>query len=136
MTASNESSESDTSKGAGGAPEILAVLARVFVDDLEAALPVYRALAGEEPIRFGFREADLARVVPFLLLSGNADAYRNRVATLLVRDLGPVLDVLTAHGGEALDGPFAAPNGRRLVARHPDGSVFEYIESADLGSAR
>ena len=136
MNPSNEPEESHESKEAGGAPEILAVLARVFVDDLETAMPVYQSLAREEGVRFGFRETDLARVGPFLLLSGNAEAYRNRVATLLVRDLDPVLDVITSNGGKALEGPFEAPNGRRLVALHPDGSVFEYIESAEGKSAR
>lgn len=29
-----------------------------------------------------------------------------------------------------VEGPAAAPNGDRMVARHPDGSVFEYIETA------
>jgi hypothetical protein len=108
---------------------IIGVLARVFVDDLEAAAPIYRELAGgQEPVRFGFREVDLARVGPFLLLSGNNSAYRDRVATVLVRSLDPVLAALAAHGGQVVDDPLLGPNGRRLVARHADGSVFEYIE--------
>ena len=115
---------------------ILGVLARVFVDDLDAALPVYRELSGHaesaEPVGpqiFTIRDVRLARVGPFLLLSGNTDAYRDRAATLLVRSLDPVLAVLETHGGQVVEGPSAAPNGRRLIARHPDGSVFEYIES-------
>jgi len=113
----------------GGNGNILGVLARVFVDDLEAAVPVYRELAGgEEPVRFGFGSVDLTRVGPFLLLSGETSGYRDRVATLLVRSLDPVLAALAAHGGQALDGPAEGPSGRRLIARHPDGAVFEYIE--------
>ncbi|HWG23022.1 hypothetical protein [Actinospica sp.] len=109
---------------------ILGVLARVLVDDLDAALPVYRALAeGAEPQLFDFRDVRLARVGPFLLLSGDTAAYRDRVATLRVRSLEPVLATLSTHGGDVIDGPSAAPNGRRLIARHPDGSVFEYVES-------
>jgi len=112
-------------------PNILGVLARVYVDDLEAALPVYRELAGgSEPRRFGFRDVTLARVGPFLLLSGDTSAYRDRVATLLVRSLDPVLAALATHGGQVVEGPAAAPNGRRLIARHGDGSVFEYIEES------
>lgn len=109
---------------------IIRVLARVFVDDLEAALPLYRELAdGAEPARFSFRGVELARVGPFLLLSGDVAAYRDRVATLSVRSLEPVLGALAANGGTVLDGPAPGPNGRRLVARHDDGSVFEYIEA-------
>jgi len=111
---------------------IIGVLARVFVEDLEAALPIYCELAGgQEPVRFGFGEVDLTRVGPFLLLSGNTAGYRDRVATLLVRSLDPVLDALAENGGQVVDGPAKGPNGRRLIARHGDGSVFEYIESRD-----
>ncbi len=109
---------------------IVGVLARVFVDDLDAAVPFYRRLAGgQEPVRFGFRSVELARVGPFLLLSGDIAAYRDRVATLLVHDLAPVISELERSGGTIVEGPSPAPNGRRLITRHPDGSVFEYIET-------
>jgi hypothetical protein len=109
---------------------IVGVLARVFVDDLNAALELYQRLAGEEePERFRFRDVELARVGPFLLLAGDTAAYRDRVATILVRDLSPVIDDLRRAGATVLEGPAPAPNGSRLIARHPDGSVFEYIET-------
>ena len=112
-------------------PNILGVLARVFVDDLDTAVPIYRALSGDaEPVRFGFGTVDLTRVGPFLLLSGDASAYRDRTATLLVRSLDPVLAALSSTGGKIMEGPIATPNGRRLTACHPDGSIFDYLESA------
>ena len=108
---------------------IIRVLARVFVDDLESALPLYRELAGgAEPSRFSFRGVEVAQVGPFALLSGDVAAYRDRVATIHVRSLEPVLGALAANGGTVLDGPAPGPNGRRMVARHDDGSTFEYIE--------
>ena len=74
---------------------------------------------------------ELARVGPFLLLAGDTAAYRNRTATIQVADLAPVLAALESAGGEIVEGPAPAPNGARLIARHPDGAVFEYIEVAE-----
>lgn len=55
------------------------------------------------------------------------------MATLLVKQLAPVIAEIERAGGQLLEGPSPTPNGRRLIARHPDGSVFEYIESAPAG---
>jgi len=110
------------------------VLARVFVDDLEAALPTYRTLAGDEaePKLFDFRDVRLARVGPFLLLQVPADrrADYERAATLLVDDMPAAVEAVVAYGGEVLEGPSPAPNGARMIARHGDGTVFEYIAAA------
>jgi hypothetical protein len=106
------------------------VLARVFVSGLDAAIPLYQELADvAEVSRFTFRDVQLAQVGPFLLLAGNTAAYRDRVATILVEELGPVITAIQNAGGQIVEGPSAAPNGARLIARHPDGSVFEYIEN-------
>ena len=109
------------------------ILARVFVPDLDAAIPLYEELAQARAERFGFRDVELARVGPFLLLAGNTSAYRDRTATVQVASLAPVLAALKAAGGEVVEGPAAAPNGARLIARHPDGAVFEYIETSEAG---
>ena len=37
---------------------------------------------------------------------------------------------------EVVEGPAPAPNGARLIARHPDGAVFEYIETGGAVPAR
>ena len=60
-------------RGGGGAvvlgmSNISKVLARVFVSDLDAAIPLYEELAQARAERFGFRDVELARVGPFLLL--------------------------------------------------------------------
>jgi predicted enzyme related to lactoylglutathione lyase len=108
---------------------ITGVLARVHVDDLDAAIPLYQELAQVDEVRrFSFRNAELAWVGPFLLLGGDTAEYRDRVASIIVRRLGPVLEALERSGGRILEGPAPAPNGARLIAAHPDGSVFEYLE--------
>jgi predicted enzyme related to lactoylglutathione lyase len=53
------------------------------------------------------------------------------VATILVRHLPPVIAAIQAVGGQIVEGPAPVPNGDRLIARHPDGAVFEYIETGD-----
>ena len=110
------------------------VLARVFVDDLAAALPIYQALSGPAVARrFEFGEVRLCWVGQFLLLqvpSAERGRYE-RVATLLVADIEAARRAVETAGGSVLDGPADAPNGARMIARHGDGAVFEYIENAD-----
>jgi predicted enzyme related to lactoylglutathione lyase len=98
--------------------------------NIDVALPLYQKLTGlAEVRRFRFRDVELAKIGPFLLLSGNTAAYRDRVATILVKDLAPVVAEIKRAGGQVLEGPTPAPSGDRLIARHPDGSVFEYIQA-------
>lgn len=107
------------------------VLARVFVDDIDQALPTYQQLSGgATPRRFDFRDVRLAWVGSFPLLQTPADrrARYERVATLLVNDIDAAQAVVESGGGTVLEGPAQAPNGPRMIARHGDGSVFEYIQ--------
>jgi predicted enzyme related to lactoylglutathione lyase len=115
-------------------PQIKQVLARVFVNSLDEALPLYEQLVGQTEVRrFNFRGIELAWVGPFLLLAGSAEVlapYRDRVASIIVRDVERVAMMIEQAGGELVEGPDPAPNGARLIARHPDGSVFEYLQIA------
>ena len=117
---------------------VSAVLARVFVDDLDTALPLYRQLSGDaEPRRFGFADVRLAWVGQFLLLQvpdGQQAAYE-RAATLLVDDISAARAAVESAGGTILEGPADAPNGPRMIARHADGTVFEYIELSRSATA-
>jgi predicted enzyme related to lactoylglutathione lyase len=115
----------------GGHSNVVAVLARVPVDSIDESLATYQRLAGTSEVRsFGFGIVRLAWVGPFLLLEGGDEATRSRVATIIVRDVDLVGSIVHAEGGELTEGPMAGPNGRRLIARHADGNVFEYIEQA------
>ena len=101
------------------------------MEDIDRALPLYTALSGTNDIRqFRFHDIELAWVGNFLLLSGPpvSMAATQRVATLIVSDIGAAVAAVEADGGTVLEGPAEAPNGPRLIARHGDGAVFEYIE--------
>src|SRR5882757_445988 len=91
---------------------IRAMVANVEVKDLEAAIPLYRELAGDVEVRrFPYLDLELALVGPFLLYAGPLEKYVSQTA-----------------GGELLEAPNEVPNGTRIVARHPDGAVFEYMQ--------
>lgn len=108
---------------------IRAMVANVEVEDLEAAIPLYRELAGDVEVRrFPYLDLELALVGPFLLYSGPLHNHVSQTATILVTSLTPALDALTKAGAEILEPPNDVPNGTRIVARHPDGSVFEYMQ--------
>jgi predicted enzyme related to lactoylglutathione lyase len=108
---------------------IRAIVANVEVENLEDAIPLYRDLAGVAEVRrFPYRELEVALVGPFLLYSGPLEKYVSQNATVIVESLTPVLDALGKAGAEILEAPNEVPNGTRIVARHPDGSVFEYMQ--------
>ncbi|GAB3569252.1 hypothetical protein GCM10027445_20760 [Amycolatopsis endophytica] len=113
-------------------PIVHDALVRVEVEDLDSALETYRALAGtNEVTRFRFGGIDLAWVGRFLLLAGPTAelALVRRTATLLVEDIDAARTLVADSGGKILEEPSPAPNGARMIARHADGAVFEYIET-------
>ena len=104
------------------------VSVRIEVDDIDAALPTYQALAGTDRIgRYEFPEFTLAVVGPFMLLRGEREVLERfrRAATLHVPDLDATVDAFTGHGGAVIDGPVAAAGGARTIVRDRDGNVFE-----------
>ncbi|MEU6444468.1 hypothetical protein [Streptomyces sp. NPDC047046] len=111
---------------------VLATFARIYVDDLDTALPAFRALtAGEPRLRFTHQGIELAAIGGFLLLAGPPEALapvRTTQATVVVDALDEVLDRAPREGAEILAPPRTVPTGRNLVVRHPGGAVIEYVE--------
>ncbi|MBZ4322518.1 hypothetical protein JNW98_24630 [Streptomyces sp. SCA2-4] len=111
---------------------VLTTLARVYVDDLDTALPTFVELTGEQPrLRFAYRDLNLASIGGYLLLAGSEEAlapYRGTHATAIVDSLDEVLDITGRHGGEIVDGPNEVPTGRNMTVRHPGGATVEYVE--------
>ncbi|MFH8448435.1 VOC family protein [Streptomyces fungicidicus] len=111
--------------------EILGATLRVCVDDIESAIPFYERLAGGSALRFERGGVQVAAVGCFLLMSGPAtelDVLRKVAATIAVKDVEETRQVLAEMGADILAGPLPSPVGRNLLARHPDGAVYEYVD--------
>ncbi|KAA8880452.1 VOC family protein [Nocardia colli] len=111
---------------------ILKTYARVFVTDLEVALPIYEEIVGAAAdLRFGFEQAELAAVGDFLIIAGapeHVDHYRSTVGPVVVDDLDQLIARLTVAGAVVTGGPSTSETGRYAYLRHPDRADVEYVE--------
>ncbi|MFI9585258.1 VOC family protein [Streptomyces sp. NPDC052236] len=111
--------------------EILGTTLRVCVDDLETSVAFYERLTGAKPLRFERGGVSVAAVGCFLLMSGpesELEVLRRVAATIAVKDVDDACATLTEGGARVIVGPVGTPVGRNLIAVHPDGSVFEYVD--------
>lgn len=111
--------------------DILGATLRVCVDDLETAVPFYERLAGGRALRFERGGVQVAAVGCFLLMSGPAaelEVLRKVGATIAVKDVEEARQVLSELGAHIVAGPMATPAGRNLIAMHPDGAIYEYVD--------
>ncbi|MFC3998809.1 hypothetical protein ACFOVU_22980 [Nocardiopsis sediminis] len=111
---------------------ILKTYARLWADDLDTALPLLRALTGQEPdLRFAFEGVELAAIGDFLVIAGTPGVrarYANASATVVVSDLDEVAGAVAAGGGEITVPEARSATGRFLYARHRGGPEVEYVE--------
>ncbi|MFD3514678.1 VOC family protein [Streptomyces sp. NPDC058657] len=114
--------------------EILGTTLRIYLDDLAAldtTAAFYERITGTPAQRFERGGVSVAAVGCFLLMSGpreEIDLLRKVAATVAVADVEQAHLTLTAAGAQVIAGPVATPVGRNLIALHPDGSVFEYVD--------
>jgi predicted enzyme related to lactoylglutathione lyase len=111
--------------------DILGATLRVCVDDLETAVPFYERLAGGKALRFERGGVQVAAIGCFLLMSGpeaELAVLRKVAATIAVKDVEEAHEVLTELGAHILAGPVPTPVGRNLLAMHPDGAIYEYVD--------
>ncbi len=111
------------------------VFIRLFVGEgeIDKTIAFYENLHGvKADMRFDFPEHRLvlAAVGPFLILEGSdADLlpFRSTVGTLLVDDIYPYFDRISASGAEIFFGPVDVPTGACFNAKLPGGLVIEYV---------
>ncbi|MBM9618276.1 VOC family protein [Streptomyces zhihengii] len=111
--------------------EILGTTLRICVDDLDTSAAFYERLTGAVPLRFERGGVSVAAVGCFLLMSGpeaELEVLRKVSATIAVEDVDAAYTTLTGNGAQVIAGPVPTPAGRNLIAVHPDGSVFEYVD--------
>jgi predicted enzyme related to lactoylglutathione lyase len=111
--------------------EIMGASLRICVDDLDSAIPFYERLAGARALRFERGGVQVAAVGSFLLMSGpesELKVLRKVTATIAVKDVDEAHRLLTELGAHVVAGPVQTPAGRNLLAVHPDGSIFEYVD--------
>ncbi|SEB99904.1 hypothetical protein SAMN05216483_0853 [Streptomyces sp. 2131.1] len=111
--------------------EILGTTLRICVDDLEAAVAFYEELTGAPALRFERGGVSVAAISCFLLMSGpesELEILRKVTATIAVKNVDEAHANLTRVGARVIAGPVPTPAGRNLIALHPDGSVFEYVD--------
>ncbi len=116
--------------------KVLRTMTKVYLhpDDFDSTITFYEELFGETSrLRFTYPSAglELAQVASVLLVAGSDEAltpFRGSHLTLLVDDLAAFRDVLLTRGATILDGPQDVPTGMNMHARHPEGTIVEYVE--------
>lgn len=111
--------------------EILGTTLRICVDDLEASVAFYEDLTGSPALRFARGGVSVAAISCFLLMSGpesELEILRKVTATIAVKDVDEAHASLARVGARVIAGPVPTPAGRSLIAVHPDGSAFEYVD--------
>lgn len=116
--------------------KVLEVLIRIYLNpaDMDKTIGFYENVFGEKcQLRFKYSDAGLevAMVGSVLLIAGSDEAlkpFRNTHATFLVDSLNDFKDKLVQYGAVILEEPKKVPTGANMRAKHPDGTIIEYVE--------
>jgi predicted enzyme related to lactoylglutathione lyase len=116
--------------------KILQVLPRIYLnmEQLEETISFYEQLFDEKcRMRFKYPEVglELAQVGSVLLLAGSEAAlepFKATKATFLVDSLIEYKEKLVKSGAAILREQKQVPTGMNMLARHPDGTLVEYVQ--------
>lgn len=113
---------------------ILKTYLRVFTENVEQSLALLQQLVGREvDMRFKMPAdgLEIVAIGDFCLVGGAAEVLapiRACQGPLIVDDLTATTAALLAGGAEITKPEAQSPSGRYLYARHPDGTLVEYVQ--------
>ena len=109
---------------------ILAVVPRLYVSDLQTHLEFYKILLKQEkPHEFQMNGTHVIRFTNLLLIEELNETVKNHVAaTIVIDDLNEVKKLILNYNGVMITEPIQVPTGMKMIIRHPDGNIIEYIE--------
>lgn len=117
--------------------KIITTLHRIYIiDSIDAHIPFYEHLLGQKVQRRFTYEAydlELARIGNFLLIAGkdeNLKAFRSTNGTIQVDSIEEFRTFLSQNNCSIIRDIAEVPTGKNMTVRHPDGSIFEYVELA------
>lgn len=119
--------------------KVLNILVRrcLPLDRFDEAVAFHETLIGQTArLRFDYPEYQLklAQVASILFIAGTAESLAPFVAThatFFVEDIESFAAHLPKVGAEVLEPPKPVPTGWNMLARHPDGTLVEYVEHRD-----
>jgi len=119
--------------------KVLNILVRrcLPLDRFEASVSFHENLIGQKArLRFDYPAYNLklAQVSSILFIAGTEDSLAPFVgthATFMVDDIHAFANHLPTIGAEILRPLKVVPTGWNMLARHPDGSLIEYVEHRD-----
>ena len=114
--------------------QILKILTRVYVNDIEKAIPFYEELLQTKAgTKFYYAEKKLhiASVGQLLLIGGTDEALtnvRDTPLSFLVDDIHAYKKWLLSNGATIQEDITKVPTGYNMHVRQPDGTIIEYVE--------
>ncbi|MEW9909962.1 VOC family protein [Bacillus cereus group sp. MYBK12-2] len=71
----------------------------------------------------------MIRFTNLLLIEELKETIKNHVAaTIVIDDLNEVKELILNYNGVMITEPIQVPTGMKMIIRHPDGNIIEYIE--------
>jgi predicted enzyme related to lactoylglutathione lyase len=114
--------------------KVLKTFTRLYVDNLDLALPFYENIYGVKTQRrftYPHLNVEVATVGDLMLLAGPKDACKSLSsikATFIVDSLAEFLAYFNDVGIRVIRGPQQVPTGKNMTVQHSDGVLIEYVE--------
>ncbi|WP_223592652.1 VOC family protein [Neobacillus bataviensis] len=113
--------------------KIKKIINRIYVNDLEKAVPFYEGLFQTKATRFNYwsKGLDIAALGDFLLVSGTDEALSkvpDSAICFLVEDIEAYKTWLLDNGAVIRQDITKDFSGYSMIVEQPDGMVVEYVE--------